>query len=207
VTEAEARSWIEARFGVSRETMAKLDRLETAVRTENRRQNLVSEASLPFLWSRHIADSAQLVRFAPDAASWIDLGSGAGFPGLVVAVLHRGPVTLIEERRLRAEFLKRAASEMGVEVEVIHAKAERLPPQSFDVISARAFAPLSRLLAIGARFSTTKTVWIAPRGRNAKSELDALGASWQGDFRLEPSLTEPSAAILVARRVKQAKEK
>ncbi|MGQ0559117.1 MAG: 16S rRNA (guanine(527)-N(7))-methyltransferase RsmG, partial [Sphingosinicella sp.] len=104
--EQSTRAWLHGEFDVSRETLGRLDRLAALVREENRRQNLVSARSLEHLWWRHIADSAQLIRFAPaPSASWIDLGSGAGFPGLVVALLHRGPVTLVEERRLRADFL------------------------------------------------------------------------------------------------------
>ncbi len=87
---------------------------------ENERQNLVSRASLDQLWLRHIADSAQLLRFAPSPeASWVDLGTGAGFPGLIVAALHQGPVTLVEERRLRVDFLRRAAESLGVAVEIV----------------------------------------------------------------------------------------
>jgi 16S rRNA (guanine527-N7)-methyltransferase len=146
----------------------------------------------------------QLVPFAPSAkASWIDLGTGAGFPGLIVAALHKGPVTLVEERRLRADFLRRAAEALGVEVEIIGMKAERVPRRRFDVISARAFAPLPRLLDLGTAFSTTKTLWLLPKGRNAAAELEALDPSWQGDFRLEPSLTDPEAAIIVAQGVKR----
>ena len=107
--EADARAWVEREFDVPRETMARLDAFAALLREENERQNLVSQASLDQLWLRHIADSAQLLRFAPaPRASWVDLGTGAGFPGLIVAALHAGPVTLVEERRLRVDFLRRA---------------------------------------------------------------------------------------------------
>jgi 16S rRNA (guanine527-N7)-methyltransferase len=184
--------------------MAALDTFAALLTAESRRQNLVSSASLGHIWSRHIADSAQLIRFAPsERASWLDLGTGAGFPGLIVALLHRGPVTLIEERRLRADFLRRAAAELGTAVEVIGARVERVAARAFDVISARAFAPLPRLLELGTAFSTAKTLWILPKGRNAQSELEALDPSWQGSFRLEPSLTDADAAIIVAEAVRQ----
>jgi len=200
--EAAARAWISAEFDVPRETMARLDAFADLLTEENRRQNLVSAASLDHVWRRHIADSAQLLRFAPvGRASWVDLGSGAGFPGLIVALLHRGPVTLIEERRLRVDFLHRAVERLGVEAEVIGAKVERVAARPFDVISARAFAPLPRLLDLGTAFSTAKTVWILPKGRNAQTELEALDPSWQGSFRLEPSLTDADAAIIVAEAV------
>jgi len=200
--EAEARAWLQRSFDVPRETMDRLDAFATLLREENARQNLVSKASLDSLWSRHIADSAQLLRFAPfPEASWLDLGSGAGFPGLIVAALHPGPVTLVEERRLRVDFLHRAAELLGVAVEIVGAKIERLAPRPYDVISARAFAPLERLLALATGFSTGKTVWLLPKGRNAQSELEALDPSWQGEFRLEPSLTDPDARIIVASQV------
>ena len=207
--EAAARDWLRATFDVSRETLARLDAFAQALEEENSRQNLVSRATLDRTWERHIVDSAQLLRFAPSPrASWIDLGSGAGFPGLVVALLHRGPVTLVEARRLRADFLRRAAAILGVEAEIVEERAERLPPRPFDAISARAFAPLPRLLELGTSFSTAKTVWVLPKGRNAQSELEALDPSWQGSFHLEPSLTDPDARIIVAEGVhRKAKRK
>jgi 16S rRNA (guanine527-N7)-methyltransferase len=198
-----ARGWVEREFNVSRETMAKLDAFADLLRAENERQNLVSRGTLDQLWLRHIADSAQLLRFAPAGASWVDLGTGAGFPGLIVAALHDGPVTLIEERRLRVEFLRAAAAAMGLRIEILHAKAERLPPRPFDVISARAFAPLGKLLSLGTAFSTQKSLWLLPKGRNAEAELAALDASWQGDFRLEPSVTDETAHIIVAEGVRK----
>ncbi|HTU09335.1 MAG TPA: 16S rRNA (guanine(527)-N(7))-methyltransferase RsmG [Allosphingosinicella sp.] len=201
--EAEARAWVAGECDVPRETMARLDAFADSLRAENERQNLVSRGTLDQLWRRHIADSAQLLRFTPAGASWVDLGTGAGFPGLIVAALHDGPVTLVEERRLRVDFLRRAAEAMGVRVEILHAKAERVPPRPFDVISARAFAPLEKLLSLGTAFSTQKSLWLLPKGRNAETELAALGPSWQGEFRLEPSVTDPEAQIIVAEGVQR----
>jgi 16S rRNA (guanine527-N7)-methyltransferase len=202
--EGEARAWVERRFDVPRETMECLDAFAALLRQESEQQNLVSKASLNQLWLRHFADSAQLVSFAASAeAAWVDLGSGAGFPGLVVACLHQGPVTLVEERRLRAEFLHRAAETLGVQVEIIASKVERIMLRSFDVISARAFAPLAKLLDLGTGLSTTKTLWVLPKGRNAETELAALDASWQGDFRIEASVTDPDAGIVIAQGVQR----
>src|ERR1043165_506234 len=146
--EEEARRWVERECNVSRETMARLDDFAALLRTENERQNLVSRGTLDQLWLRHIADSAQLCRFAPAGAPWVDLGTGAGFPGLIVAALHDGPVTLVEERRLRVAFLTEAAAVLGVRVEIVHGKAERIAHRPFGVISARAFAPLEKLLSL-----------------------------------------------------------
>ena len=205
--EAAARAWVASTFDVPRETMALLDRFADLLRAENERQNLVSAGSLEQLWLRHIADSAQLLRFAPSTnASWADLGTGAGFPGLIVAVLHQGPVILVEERRLRAEFLRRAADSLGLTVEIVAGKAERMKQRPFDVISARAFAPLARVLDLGTGLSTTKTLWLLPKGRKAQSELEALDPSWQGEFRLEPSVTDEDARIIVASGVCRARK-
>jgi 16S rRNA (guanine527-N7)-methyltransferase len=202
--EAAARAWVAHEYDVPRGTMDRLDAFAALLRDENDRQNLVSEASLDRLWSRHIADSAQLIRFAPaPTASWVDLGSGAGFPGLIVAALHKGPVTLVEERRLRADFLRRAAESLGVAVEILALRAQRVPPRRFDVISARAFGPLDRLFQTGTGFSTETTLWVLPKGRNAATELAEIESSWQGDFRLEPSVTDPEARIIVAKGVRR----
>ena len=110
-------------------------------------------------------------------------------------------MTLVEERRLRVDFLHRAADVLGLEVEIWGMKVERAPRRAFDVISARAFAPLEKLLTLATGFSTGNSLWVLPKGRNAQSELDALDPSWQGDFRLEPSVTDPEAGIIVARGI------
>lgn len=191
---------------VPRETIVRLREFVTLLSAENARQNLVSKGSLDAVWERHIADSAQLVRFAPATArSWLDLGTGAGFPGLLVPLFHPAKVALVEARRLRADFLRNAASVLGIaaRVEVIASRLESVPARTAEVISARAFAPLPKLLALAERFSTPRTVWILPKGRNAKSELDAARSSWQGDFRLEPSLTDADAGIIVASGVRR----
>jgi 16S rRNA (guanine527-N7)-methyltransferase len=200
MTEEEARATLD----VPRETLRRLELFAHLLRAENERQNLVSRNSLDELWARHIYDSAQLLRFAPVAAkTWLDLGTGAGFPGLVIAALHPARVTMVESRKLRVDFLRHAADLLGVaaKVEILGTKAEAVPATPFDAISARAFAPLDRLLASGARFSTSETLWILPKGRNAQTELEAVRASWQGDFRLEPSLTDADARIIVGRGV------
>ena len=198
--EAAARAGLD----VPHETLERIDAFIELLREENLRQNLVSRASLDQVWQRHILDSAQLLAFAPTAASdWLDLGAGAGFPGLICSLLHPGRFSLVEARRLRCEFLAKAASTLGVaaRTEILCMRAEAVPQRQASVISARAFAPLDRLLALGERFSGPETVWILPKGRNAKSELEAVRASWQGDFRLEQSRTDADARIIVARGV------
>jgi 16S rRNA (guanine527-N7)-methyltransferase len=202
-SEEQARAWLQESLGVSRETLAKLDVFATLLREENERQNLVARSTLDSVWVRHIADSAQLLlQAAGSAAAWLDLGSGAGFPGLVVALLHQGPVTLVESRKLRIDFLQRASSALGLSPTIQPMRVERLPPAPFDVITARAFASAPQTLALAHAFSTEKTRWILPKGRSAASELEAARLAWQGEFRLAPSLTDPEASIIIAERVR-----
>jgi 16S rRNA (guanine527-N7)-methyltransferase len=195
-----------AALDVPRETLDRLEAFVALLREENGRQNLVSSATLDHVWSRHVLDSAQLICHAPSAARhWLDLGTGAGFPGLVVACLFSGQVTLVESRKLRVDFLTRAADVLGVtsRTTIVCANIANFEAPAFDVITARAFAPLPRLLALAERFSTDETHWILPKGRNAKSELEAAESLWQGEFRLEPSITDPDAMIIVADRVRR----
>jgi 16S rRNA (guanine527-N7)-methyltransferase len=194
-----------ARRDVPRETFEKLERYVALLREESARQNLVSAATLDTVWDRHIIDSAQLVRYEPRAgASWIDIGSGAGLPGIVIACLVEGPVTLVEPRRLRAEFLHKAAESLRLRVNVHCAKAERVAG-TFDAITARAVAPLTQLLKISAHLSTRKTVWALPKGRSAPAELAEARRAWQGDFRVEPSVTDDESFIVVATGVRAKK--
>jgi 16S rRNA (guanine527-N7)-methyltransferase len=194
-----------ARRDVPRETFEKLERYVALLREESARQNLVSAATLDTVWDRHIIDSAQLVRYEPRAgASWIDIGSGAGLPGIVIACLVEGPVTLVEPRRLRAEFLHKAAESLRLRVNVHCAKAERVAG-TFDAITARAVAPLTQLLKISAHLSTRKTVWALPKGRSASVELAEARRAWQGDFRVEPSVTDAESYIVVGIGVRAKK--
>jgi 16S rRNA (guanine527-N7)-methyltransferase len=189
---------------VSRETFERLESYAALLRDENGRQNLVSASTLDHLWDRHVLDSAQLVRFEPRAgASWADIGSGAGLPGIVIACLVTGPVTLIEPRRLRADFLHKCAESLQLRVEVLCAKAERVSG-AYDVITARAVANLSKLFELSAHLSTGKTVWALPKGRSASAELSRARRSWQGGFRVEQSVTDPDSRIVVATGVRAA---
>jgi len=182
---------------VSRETFERLELYVQLLREENARQNLVSEATLEHVWDRHILDSAQLMRFEPrGGASWVDVGSGAGLPGIVIACLAEGPVTLIEPRRLRADFLHKACESLDLRASVVCSKAERVEG-SFEVITARAVAQLAQLLKISAHLSTRKTVWALPKGRSGSAELAEAARTWQFESREEPSCTDPQSTILV----------
>lgn len=190
---------------VSRETFERLSRYAELLNAEASRQNLVSASTLGQLWERHVLDSAQLLRFAPTGDSrWVDVGSGAGLPGIVIACMASAPVTLVEPRRLRAEFLKRVVAELGLDARVEHATAERIGGK-FDVITGRAVASLTRFLTMCDHLSTKNTIWILPKGRSAESELAEARRTWQGDFRVEPSVTDADSRIVVAAEVRAKK--
>jgi len=197
-------------FSVPRETMDALDRFVAFLLDEAQRQNLISASTIEGLWTRHVADSAQLLALAEDVeGSWLDLGSGAGFPGIIAAAMTTRPVLLIESRAKRVEFLRAAAGIIGAadRVTVHHGRAETAPVSPVAVISARAFAPLDRLLPIGERFAALSTRWVLPKGRTADMELAAARSAWQGDFRVVQSSTDPEASIIVADRVERRKRR
>jgi len=208
MTEEEARAWLTAR-NVPRGTLDAISRFLDFLTQESARQNLIAASTLDTLWARHVVDSAQLLDHAGPWASWLDLGSGAGFPGLVIAVLGEGEVTLIESRAKRIAFLREAAAIAGVadRVTVIGSRVETAPRRRYDVISARAFAPLPKLLELAASFADADTRWVLPKGKSAGEELEAARASWQGRFRLVPSVTDSEAAIIVAEGVTPGKRR
>lgn len=186
------------RVNVSRETHTKLVTLVDLVIAESENQNLVAASTLIEIWSRHIVDSLQLLKFA-DGGPWLDLGTGAGFPGLVIAICGIDDVYLVEERRLRYEFLDRAVIALGLKnVSVLGSRVEKLDSLQVQTISARAFAPLDKIFALSNRFATESTRWILPKGRKAHEELESVRATWHGDFRLEPSVTDPTSSIIIA---------
>ena len=188
---------------VSRETFEKLEAYAALLRDEARRQNLIAASTLDHVWERHILDSAQLVRFEPrPGASWADIGSGAGLPGIVIACLVEGPVTLIEPRRLRADFLARSAEVLQLNAVVTARKAESVVGR-FDVITGRAVARLDQFLSLSAHLSTRNTVWALPKGRGAHSELAEAQRAWQGAFHVEQSVTDADSYIVVGTGVRK----
>ena len=190
-------------FDVSRETLKRLDLLVGCLEKWQRRINLVARSTLSQVWHRHITDSAQILAHAPEAAeTWVDLGAGAGFPGLVVAAIaaerrHGLRVTLVESDRRKAAFLTTAAREMGLAVAVKACRAEDLPPTPYDVVSARALAPLPDLLALARRCSGPATTCLFLKGAQADRELTAARHDWHIRARPVASLTDPAATLLV----------
>jgi 16S rRNA (guanine527-N7)-methyltransferase len=191
------------RGDVPRETFEKLERYVALLLEENRRQNLISPNSVGEIWSRHILDGAQVLAVAPEDASWCDIGSGPGLPGLVIAIFGGQPMTLNEPRRLRADFLRRAVLELDLsDVTVAECKVERLEGK-FDVITARAVARLDKLFGMAWHLAHSETKWVLLKGESAKSELDEAKRTWQGSFRLVASQTHPASAIVIAEHVER----
>lgn len=199
-TEQQAKDWLAAMPEWDATAAERIERLIALLIEENARQNLVAAASLPVIWQRHIVDSAQLLRYVPreTSSSWLDLGTGAGFPGLVVAALRPDcEVVMVESRARRIEWLERVRLGLGLNhARVVGTRLEQVETQAFSVISARAFAPLVRLLDLSARFSTKDTLYLLPKGRSAQQELMEL-RGWNHLFHVEQSLTDPEAGVIV----------
>lgn len=190
-------------MSVSRETDMALKDFAKLLLAENDRQNLISRRSAGELWTRHIDDSLQLLDHAPADGRWLDIGSGPGLPGIVLAIAGVRHITLVEPRRLRTEFLERCCNELGLaNVTIVTGKAEQLKGR-FDVITARAVATLDKLFAIGTPLIAPEGRWVLPKGKSAEKELVEARATWQGDFQLKTSRTDPDARILVAERVRR----
>jgi 16S rRNA (guanine527-N7)-methyltransferase len=209
--EAGARGYVERWADAL--AMERLDLFATLLLEENRRQNLISKSSEQSLWLRHLADSAQLLEHVPRETKalvglerhdgqgdpWLDLGTGAGFPGLVIAALvPHFPVVLVESRARRIEFLQKciAAMDLG-HCRIVGQRLETIETFPASVISARAFAPLDKLLRLSSGFSTSVTRYILPKGRSAAHELTQQKQSIQKMFHVEQSLTDREAGIIV----------
>jgi 16S rRNA (guanine527-N7)-methyltransferase len=203
LTEQDARDYVASLAdGLA---MERLERFAGLLIEENRRQNLIARATEGSLWLRHFADSAQLLRHVPretmaSGEPWLDLGTGAGFPGIVIAILRPDwPIRLVESRARRVEFLERARDLIALpECSILGQRMETIAPFPSAVLSARAFAPLDKLLRLSAPFSTKRTVYLLPKGRSAAHELSGQRKAIRAMFHVEHSLTDPSAGIIVS---------
>jgi 16S rRNA (guanine527-N7)-methyltransferase len=202
--EEQARTYCAHHLGS--DAMNKLERLGSLLSSENDRQNLVAKASLAKVWTRHFADSAQLLQYVPHGTLPIlDLGSGAGFPGLILALARPlQSVVLVESRRRRTEWLQSIAAELELRnCEVRSSRLEAMNNLEAGAITARAFAPLDKLLRLAARFSTPSTAWVLPKGRSAAQELIMQPPHVRAMFHVEQSETDPMGGILVGKGVPQ----
>ncbi|CAH1657249.1 MULTISPECIES: 16S rRNA (guanine(527)-N(7))-methyltransferase RsmG [unclassified Chelatococcus] len=189
---------------VSRETVAKLDVYVRELQRWQSIKNLVGPGTLEDIWGRHIADSAQLLRLRPQARRWLDLGSGAGFPGLVIAILLSdtagAEVHLVESNSRKCAFLRAAVRATGAPAKVHEGRIEDVANQfvgGIDVVTARALAPVVRLMPMVKDLLRTGSVGIFPKGQDLDAELTEASKSWRITADIAPSLTDPEAGILV----------
>lgn len=200
----EARS-----LDVSRETLERLELLADLLRKWNPKINLVSKSTLDDLWDRHILDSVQVYELISEKQGcWVDVGSGGGFPGLVVAILNAGDgypyeVTLIESDLRKCTYLRTVLRETGVKATVLTERIEKAEPQSADVFSARALADLNLLLEFSDRHLSKDGVCLFPKGVNWKKEVLAAEELWSFTYEQTKSITQEGAVILKIREVKR----
>ncbi|MBW7921645.1 MAG: 16S rRNA (guanine(527)-N(7))-methyltransferase RsmG [Rubellimicrobium sp.] len=196
--------------GVSRETEARLRRFAELVLKWSGRINLVAPGDLPDLWQRHVVDSMQLAPLAPaSGGDWLDIGSGGGFPGLVLAILFDDSrpditMTLVEADRRKAAFLHHAAQALDLRVRILTARSEAVDPQGAAVVSARALAPLAVLLGHAARHLAPGGRGVFPKGRAWQQEVAKAREEWQFSLTTRSSLTDPEARILVVEGLSRA---
>ena len=188
--------------GVSRETGARLEAYAALLAQWNQRINLVSRDSLRDPWRRHFLDSAQLFSYVPARTrSLVDLGSGAGFPGLVLAILGIPGIELIESDARKCAFLREAARIADAPVAIHHARIEAVPSHEVDVVTARACAPLDRLLVMAQRFIAPHTICLFLKGERAEEELTAARRGWTMLAARHPSRADPRGVILKLEQV------
>lgn len=198
--ETEAKKWILDRWGPRK--FANLEGFADALISECARQNLISRSTIDQVWLRHIADSAQLSDLVSyGTGKWLDIGSGAGFPGLIIAMLNPNrQVVLCENRSLRHAWLNRMIVDLGLDnCRVWSSSITSVPSEPVHVISGRAFASLAKIIQVAAPFSTMQTEWVLPRGRSARQEVATLPSEFASVFHVKQSITDEEAGIVVGR--------
>jgi 16S rRNA (guanine527-N7)-methyltransferase len=199
MTEEDARTWCRERFDA-----AANNRLELYVDLlveEATRQNLIAASTIQAIWSRHIVDSAQLLAFAPDSSGvWVDIGSGAGLPGVVIAAATNWNTILVEPRKLRTDFLAKVvdALDLSDRVEIVQSRIDQVKHGPASVISARAVSRSTAIFAGTRDCADLSTTFILPKGASVEADLAEARETWQGMFHVEQSITDPGAGIIVA---------
>lgn len=192
---------ISTRLGVSRETEDRLLAYVETLQRWNKKINLIGRATESDIWQRHIVDSAQLNRLAPTAINWIDIGSGAGLPAVVVAAIRADQgenfaMTAVESDQRKCAFMADVTRKMGISITIINKRIEQIPPADYDVISARALAPLTRLLSYAKPLSNVGPLCLFPKGARADEELTDATKDWHMTYEKIPSATDDAAVIL-----------
>ncbi len=195
-------------FHVKHEAIADLAILLERLTVQNEVMNLVGPATLPHFWSRHVLDSAQLLDYQPDALTWADLGAGAGFPGLVLAILMKNAVGahvyLIDSLAKRCRFLQAIVDELSLPATVINDRAENLDLK-VDAVTARAFAPFPRLFGFAQTFFQNGAEGWFLKGENVDKELEDAGKHWRFEVQIKPSLSDSRGRVVHVRRLRRAR--
>ncbi len=190
-------------LNVSRETVEKLNHYAAEVLRWNPAINLVSKASAGEIWQRHILDSAQIFDLADSEGLWVDIGSGGGFPGIVMAIMGAKHMTLVESDQRKAAFLREISRQLSLSVTVLAKRIDALDPLTAKTVSARALASLTDLLAHAKPHLTTRGRAIFPKGRGVEDEIEQARRFWAFDATKTPSRTDPEATILVIENIRR----
>ncbi|WP_291078750.1 16S rRNA (guanine(527)-N(7))-methyltransferase RsmG [Hyphomonas sp.] len=195
-----------AEFDVSRETSERLDTVILTLDAWRKRSNLIGPREWPQIWSRHVADSYQILPHIPETANCVDLGSGAGFPGLVISAARpKGHVTMMESVGKKCAFLRAAIDAAGLNASVYQGRIEAAPPSDADIVTARAFAPLPKLLEYAWPWMKNGAMGVFLKGERWNEELTDARQSWNFAYEAIPSRTGGSGVILIVRELKRGR--
>ena len=200
--------WAEfqANCDVSRETIAKLELYAQLLRKWNKAINLVAPSTIPHLWTRHFLDSAQILEHMPQkTGKWLDIGSGAGFPGLIIACLASEiEVTCIESDQRKSVFLQTVIRELGLNAKVIAQRIDQVAPRNANALTARALAPIEQLLTHAKRHLAPNGKAILLKGSGHLREITQARTEWEFDIQTFPSKTDPEGVILILEDIRRA---
>jgi len=200
------RTAFHAEFDVSRETSERLDAIILTLDAWRKRSNLIGPREWPQIWSRHVADSYQILPHIPETAKCVDLGSGAGFPGLIVSAARpNGHVTMMESVGKKCAFLRAAITEAGLNASVFQGRIESAPRSNAEIVTARAFAPMPKLLEYASPWMENGATGVFLKGERWKEELTDAQQSWNFAYEAIPSRTGGSGVILIVRELERGR--
>jgi 16S rRNA (guanine527-N7)-methyltransferase len=207
ITETEKTAFIEA-IGPTPSQLANLEAYRALLAEWNENMNLVGPSTIETFWNRHALDSAQLVALAPDALTWADLGAGAGLPGIVLAILGKGRegfhVDLVESMAKRCRFLSEVVSQLDLPASVVNERAENLS-RPVDIVTARACAPMHRLLGFAEPWMKSGAEGIFLKGQDVVSEMEEAAGYWNCETDVVPSISDPRGRIVRVRRLSRVR--
>ncbi len=198
-------------FNVSRETIEKFEIYEAHLKKWAPKINLISLSTIDDIWSRHFNNSAQIIKkFDNMPRSIIDFGTGAGFPGLVIAAfiaqeINDYKITLVDENHKRISFLRETARAMDLRIEILHSKVEALVPQKYEILTARAFAPLDKLLDLSHTYAQEGARLLFPKGKDVRNEIEIAQRKWNFNFEIEVFDKTTGSCILEISELERAK--